>query len=301
MNVLERIVETTRQTVARDRQQCPPDRLAAAIADAPAPRGFVRAIAQRVGRRLNENHLLAPESAAGAASGMLPDAASAVPPIAPAAVPPIALIAEVKRASPSAGQIRADFDPPRIAAAYTDGGATCISVLTDQPFFQGSLEDLHGVRAATELPILRKDFIIDDYQIDQARAAGADAVLLIAECLSPVQLKDLYEHAVGLGMDALIELYEIENLDAVLDTGAPLIGVNNRNLRTFETNLQHCLDVGAKLPLDRLLVAESGIHTPEDARRVAIGGAHAMLVGESLMRQDDVRLATRRLLGTETA
>ena len=184
-----------------------------------------------------------------------------------------------------------------LARAYQDGGAACISVLTDEPFFQGSLDYLRQVRAVVDLPILRKDFIVDRYQLLQARAAGADCVLLIAECLSPDDLKRLHDQSVELGMATLIELFDPENLDAVLATGTRLVGINNRDLRTFKTTLQHTLDLCPQIPSDRLVVGESGIRTHEDVLLLNKGGVKAILVGESLMRQPDVTAATKELLG----
>lgn len=209
----------------------------------------------------------------------------------------VQLIAEVKRASPSAGLIREDFDPVEIAKCYSEGGAACISVLTDAPFFQGSLEYLKQIRLAVDLPLLRKDFIVDRYQLLQARAAGADCVLLIAECLSPTELKRLHDQAVELGLQTLIELYERENLDAVVATGTKLVGINNRNLRTFETSLDHTLNLCPSIPDDRLVVGESGIRNHDDLLRLGKGGVKAVLVGESLMRQPDITMVTRQLLG----
>ncbi|MCL4127041.1 UNVERIFIED_CONTAM: hypothetical protein GTU68_056612 [Idotea baltica] len=209
------------------------------------------------------------------------------------------LIAEVKRASPSAGLIRQDFDPVTIARSYEQGGASCISVLTDEPFFQGSLEFLKAIRAAVELPLLRKDFIVDRYQLLQARQAGADCVLLIAECLTPSQLRELHDQAAELGLQTLIELFDAENLEAVLATGTSLVGINNRDLRTFHTTLQHTLDLCPSVPADRLIVGESGIRSHDDLVLLRSGGVKAVLVGESLMRQDDIVSATRRLLTGE--
>jgi indole-3-glycerol phosphate synthase len=217
-----------------------------------------------------------------------------------AAGPSVQLIAEVKRASPSAGLIREDFDPVAIAKSYADGGAACISVLTDEPFFQGSLEFLKQVRQAVPLPLLRKDFIVDRYQLLQARTAGADCVLLIAECLPADQLKRLHQQAAELGMQTLIELFEPEHLEAVLQTGTRLVGVNNRDLRTFETSLEHTLNLRPSIPQDRLVVGESGIRNHADLVRLGDGGVKAVLVGESLMRQSDITDATRRLLGHAT-
>lgn len=210
---------------------------------------------------------------------------------------PIRLIAEVKKASPSQGVIRADFDPVAIARVYEREGASCVSVLTDEPYFQGCLEYLRQIRGAIGLPVLRKDFILDRYQLVEARAAGADAVLLIAECLDDCQLRSLHNEALELGMTPLVELYEPANLDRVLEAGAMLIGINNRNLRTFEVDLEHTLRMREKIPRDRIVVGESGIRDYADARRLQEGGVQAMLVGESLMRQADLASAVGRLLG----
>lgn len=212
------------------------------------------------------------------------------------ASPRISLIAEVKKASPSKGVIREDFHPVEIARTYEAHGAACVSVLTDREFFQGSLDDLEAVRAAVKLPVLRKDFIIDPYQVVEARAAGADAVLLIAECLDDVELKRLHDAIVGLGMTPLVELYDPENLSRVLDLGARLIGVNNRDLRTFEVDINHTLRIRGRIPADRAVVGESGIRTRQDAERLEAAGVAAMLVGETLLRQADIGAAVDRLL-----
>jgi len=214
-----------------------------------------------------------------------------------AAPGPIRLIAEVKKASPSKGLIRGDFDPAGIARTYQRHGAACISVLTDEPYFQGSLEYLCQVRAAVGLPVLRKDFVIDPYQVLEARAAGADAVLLIAECLDDARLRSLHDEIVALGMTPLVELYEPENLDRVLAIGAKLVGINNRNLRTFEVDLEHTLRLKQRIPADRVVVGESGIRTRDDVLRLEAAGVHAMLVGESLMASPDLGAAVDRLLG----
>lgn len=210
----------------------------------------------------------------------------------------VRLIAEVKKASPSAGVIREDFHPVEIAETYAAAGAACISILTDESFFQGSLDYLRAIRAAVDLPLLRKDFIIDRYQLVEARAAGADCVLLIAECLSAEELMTLHNEARELGLQTLIELYDDENLPAVLATQCRLVGVNNRDLRTFETDLQHTVRMRSQIPNDRLVVGESGIRTHADVRMLGESGVSAILVGESLMRQPDIDLAVRRLLGT---
>ena len=207
------------------------------------------------------------------------------------------LIAEVKKASPSAGLIRADFDPVTIARQYEVAGATCLSVLTDEHFFQGHLDYLRDIRQVVRIPVMRKEFIIDRYQIAEARVAGADCVLLIAECLDDVQLHDLYGYARSLGMDALIELYDLENIPRVLATGTKLVGINNRDLRTFVTSLEHTFRVKQQIPDDILLVSESGISTPAHIQRLRAAGVGAVLVGESLMRQPDIGNAVKELMG----
>lgn len=208
------------------------------------------------------------------------------------------LIAEVKKASPSAGLIRADFDPVAIARQYEVAGATCLSVLTDEHFFQGHLDFLQAIRQIVRIPVMRKEFIIDRYQIAEARVAGADCVLLIAECLDDVQLNDLYQYARSLGMDVLIELYDLENVERVLATGTKLLGINNRDLRTFVTSLEHTFRVKQLVPEDILLVSESGIASHADIQRLRAEGIGAVLVGESLMRQPDIGIAVRSLMGT---
>ncbi len=212
--------------------------------------------------------------------------------------PPIRLIAEVKRASPSQGLIRADFDPVAIAVSFAEAGASCISVLTDVQFFQGSLDYLSAIRAAVELPLLRKDFIIHPYQVFEARANGADAVLLIAECLNRQELKGLQQLSRDLGMHALVEVYQPANLDNALSTGTELIGVNNRDLSTFEVDLERTIKLRKQIPASCTLVSESGISARSDALRLQEHNVQAMLVGESLMRQPDVATATKILLGT---
>ena len=208
------------------------------------------------------------------------------------------LIAEVKKASPSAGLIRPDFDPVTIARQYEVAGANCLSVLTDEHFFQGHLDYLRDIRQIVRIPVMRKEFIIDRYQIAEARVAGADCVLLIAECLDDVQLHDLYGYARSLGMDVLIELYDLENVPRVLATGTKLLGINNRDLRTFVTSLEHTFTVKKLVPDDVLLVSESGIGTHADILRLRSEGIGAVLVGESLMRQSDIGVAVRTLMGT---
>jgi indole-3-glycerol phosphate synthase len=209
----------------------------------------------------------------------------------------VRLIAEVKKASPSKGVIRADFRPRRIAQIYQRHGAACISVLTDRPYFQGSLDHLCEVRGEVDLPVLRKDFIIDPYQVVEARAGGADAVLLIAECVDDRMLGTLYEQAVALGMTPLVELFEPANLPRVLAVGARLVGINNRDLHTFKTNLEHTLRLRQQIPDDRLVVGESGIRTRQDVERLEAAGVNAILVGETLMASPDVGAAVDELLG----
>jgi len=209
----------------------------------------------------------------------------------------VRLIAEVKKASPSQGVIRADFRPVEIALTYQRHGAACISVLTDGPYFQGSLDDLRQIRAAVSLPVLRKDFIIDPYQVIEARAAGADAVLLIAECLDDRQLQTLQRAIVSLEMTPLVELYELANLSRVLAAGARLIGINNRNLRTFHVDLEHTIRVRREIPAGRRVVGESGIRHRADVQRLQEVGVDAILVGETLMCRADIGAAVDELLG----
>jgi indole-3-glycerol phosphate synthase len=209
----------------------------------------------------------------------------------------IKLIGEVKKASPSAGVIRADFDPVAIARTFEAHGATCLSVLTDEPYFQGRLEYLTQIRAATTIPILRKDFILDEYQLVEARVAGADAVLLIAECLDDCNLRKLFNAACDLGMAPLVELYEPDNLTRVFDAGATLIGINNRNLHTFEVDIEHTIRMRRRVPDECVLVGESGIKTRADVERLEAAGVDAILVGESLTREPDIGAAVDLLLG----
>ena len=211
--------------------------------------------------------------------------------------PHLGLIAEVKKASPSRGVIRADFDPVMIAKTYAAANANCISVLTDEEFFQGQLQFLRDIRKAVDVPLLRKDFVLDEYQVFEARAAGADAVLLIAECLEPSQLIDLHGQITALGMTALVELYDADNVDAVLACKPNLVGVNNRDLNTFEVNLQHSIAVRKRLPKEIVFVSESGIATHEDVRLLESHDVDAMLVGETLMRAGDISAAIRKLRG----
>jgi len=257
--ILDEIVSTKRAEIARAKERLSAGELQSVIKDSPQVRDF-----------------FAPLAAGGS----------------------IKLIAEVKKASPSKGIIRQDFDPVQIALAYESAGATCLSVLTDEPYFQGSLDYLRQIRATVNLPLLRKDFILDSYQLLEARAAGADAVLLIAECLDDCNLRKLHNEALELGMTPLVEFYDPENLPRVLAAGAQLIGVNNRDLRTFVTDLGHTIRLREQVPLDAVLVGESGIHTRADVLRLQEAGVDAMLVGESLMAQDNIAAAVRILLGT---
>ena len=257
--VLETIVQTKKEEVARAKLERPIASLLEALALAPPTQDFLAAL-----------------------SGYSD----------------IRLIAEVKKASPSKGVLREDFDPIAIAKAYEQGGAACLSVLTDEKYFQGSLSYLTAIREHVKLPLLRKEFIIDEYQLVEARVAGADAVLLIAECLSPEELKQLYLRTRELGMHALIEFYEPSNLSAVIATGCPLIGVNNRDLHTFEVDLTHSIRMRQLIPMDRCMVGESGIFTHADTQLMLSSGIQAILVGESLIRKPDVAQAVRELLDT---
>jgi indole-3-glycerol phosphate synthase len=267
--ILEQILRTKREEVAERKVRVPVERLREAIATLGRPRNFFSAVTQRGSKPLN-------------------------------------LIAEVKKASPSAGVIRADFDPVRIAVAYAQAGADALSVLTDEPYFQGRLDSIQAIRAAVELPVLRKDFIIDPYQVYETRAAGADAILLISECLEVAQLIDLQILATELNLTCLIEVHDLENLMRVRDQviGFPhkrysLLGINNRDLRTFVTDLGTTLRL-AELVEDRsVLVSESGIHTYADVRKLADAGVTAALVGESLMRSPDIGQKVREMFNQE--
>jgi indole-3-glycerol phosphate synthase len=263
-DILQRILDRKVEEIAERSARVSIDALRARLADAPPVRGFAAAVEAK--------------RAAGQS----------------------AVIAEVKKASPSKGVIRADFDPPAIARSYETGGAACLSVLTDVDFFQGADAYLQQARAACALPVLRKDFTIDAYQIVEARLLGADCILLIVSALDDAQLSSLYRDAMAIGLDVLVEVHDADELSRALalpavDGRLPLIGVNNRNLRTFEVSLDTTLALKAAMPTGRALVTESGIATRSDVERMRAAGIDAFLVGESFMREPDPGAALRQL------
>jgi len=259
MGVLDQIVAHKRVELALSRERRSVAELEASCRGLLPPRGFQQALALLAERRVN-------------------------------------LIAEVKKASPARGVIRADLDPASQARSYARAGASAVSVLTDAKYFRGSLDDLRAVRAAVDLPILRKDFILDEYQLWESRAAGADAVLLIVAALDPRALQDLLHAAKGIGLDTLVEVHTAAELDRALAVGAPVIGVNNRDLHTLETSLAPSLGLLPLIPADVVAVSESGIASGADVERVVAAGARAVLVGEGLVRADDVETKVKELL-----
>lgn len=250
-DILTRILAAKRREVEEAKARIAFDEMRRLAAGAPAPRGFAQALRRKI-------------------EGSRP-----------------AVIAEIKRASPSKGLIRADFDPARIAASYAANGAACLSVLTDREFFGGSADDLRAARAACALPVLRKDFIVDPYQVHEARSWGADCILLIMDAAPGAELRALEAEAHGIGLDVLVECHDADQLERALELKTPLVGINNRDLRTFETRLETTLALVSRVPKDRILITESGIAQPADVARLAAANVSAYLVGSAFMSAPD--------------
>lgn len=259
-DILAEILAHKREEVRESQARKPLVEITAAAKAAAPPRGFVQALRTRI------------------AAGKL------------------AVIAELKKASPSKGLIRADFEPAKLAQSYAQNGAACLSVLTDREYFQGAPEYLEAARKASGLPVLRKDFMLDAYQVAEARALGADCILLIAAGLADAQMAELEAAAFEFGMDVLVEVHDAAELERALNLKTPLVGINNRNLRNFETRLETTLELLPKIPTDKLVVTESGIHTRADIARLRTAGVQAFLIGESLMRATDPGTALAELL-----